>query len=294
MPRTTAGLRSASAARLAELSQQRPEWRTWIVLLETAWRAVEDDRRALSLLLSGSPSSAPHAPLLHGQTLEVDAANVGRLLQELAAVVHAGGEPGFAGYQPSATDTLESIAAAIRQDSSALESLAAAGGIPPGAFGSVAHLAAVSVLQQCAGQIEHQLPVHWREGYCPLCGAWPILAERRGLDRSRRLRCGRCAADWEVAWLYCIYCGETDHNRLGSLATDERGEQDKVETCSTCHGYLKSLPSLQGFSPLELLLHDLETIELDLVALDRDYRRPATNGFALSLHVLDHASRARL
>ena len=294
MPRTTASLRGASTTRLAELAQQRPEFRTWIVLLETACRAIEDDGRALSRGLAESSSSAENVPLLQGQTLVVDAADIGRLLQELAAVAKAEGGPALASYRPSAAEALELIAAAIRQDSKALESLAVVQKIPPGVLGSLAHLASVSVLQQCAGQIEHQLPQHWREGYCPLCGAWPILAERRGLDRSRRLRCGRCAADWEVAWLYCIYCGETDHNRLGSLATDERGEQDKVETCGTCRGYLKSLPSLQGFSPLELLLHDLETIELDLVALDRDYRRPATNGFALNLRVIDHASRPRL
>jgi FdhE protein len=294
MPRTTAGFRNPAATRLTELAQQRPEWRTWIVLLETAWRAIEDDRRTLSLSLVESSSSAEHAPLLHGGTLVVDAVQIGRLLRKLAAVAETEGGPALASYQPSAAEALELITAAIRQDSNALESLAAAHKIPPGAFGSVAHLAAVSVLQQCAGQIERQLPQHWREGYCPLCGAWPILAERRGLDRSRRLRCGRCAADWEVPWLYCIYCGERDHNRLGSLATDDRGEQDKVETCATCRGYLKSLPSLQGLSPLELLLHDLETIELDLVALDREYRRPSASGFALDLHVIGHASRPRL
>ena len=263
-------------------------------MLETAWRAVEDDRHALSLGLAGSSSSADHEPLLHRQTLLVHGARVGRLLEELAAVEKAGGGPALASYRPSAAEALELIAAAIRQDSNALETLAIDQEFSPGAFESIVHLAAVSVLQQCAGQIEHQLLLHWREGYCPLCGAWPTLVERRGLDRSRRLRCGRCAADWEVPWLYCIYCGETNHNRLGSLATDERGEQGKVETCATCRGYLKSLPSLQGFSPLELLLHDLETVELDLVALDRDYRRPATNGFALDLHVIDHASRPRL
>jgi FdhE protein len=159
---------------------------------------------------------------------------------------------------------------------------------------SVAHLAALCVLQQCKRQIEAQLPLHWRAGYCPVCGAWPTLAERRGLDRSRRLRCGRCAADWEVQWLYCIYCGERDHNRLGSLATDETGEQHKVETCATCRGYLKSIASLQGLAPLELLITDLETVELDLVALNRDYHRPLTNGFALDLEVTANASRPGL
>jgi FdhE protein len=68
----------------------------------------------------------------------------------------------------------------------------------------------------------------------------------------------------------------------------------KVETCSSCQGYLKSIASLQGFAPFDLLLQDLETIELDLVALDRGYTRPARSGFALDFQLLDRASRRAL
>jgi FdhE protein len=63
----------------------------------------------------------------------------------------------------------------------------------------------------------------------------------------------------------------------------------KVETCASCKGYLKSLASLQGFSDFELLLQDLETVELDLVALDRGYRRPSHSGFAIDTRIA-HAS----
>jgi FdhE protein len=138
------------------------------------------------------------------------------------------------------------------------------------------------------------VPPHWHHGYCPVCAAWPILAERRGLDRSRRLRCGRCGAEWKVQWLYCVYCGEREHERLGSLESDDRGEMLKVETCATCRGYLKSIASLQGFPAFELLLQDLETVEFDLVALDRGYCRPLRSGFALDIQIVDHASRRDL
>jgi FdhE protein len=127
-----------------------------------------------------------------------------------------------------------------------------------------------------------------------VCAAWPIFAERRGLDRSRRLRCGRCAAEWEVEWLYCVYCNERDHKRLDALEPDGQGEMLKVETCATCQGYLKSLASLQGFSDFELLLQDLETVELDLVALERGYRRPSHTGFPLDTVIIANASRHRL
>jgi formate dehydrogenase maturation protein FdhE len=65
----------------------------------------------------------------------------------------------------------------------------------------------------------------------------------------------------------------------------------KVETCSSCRGYLKSIASLQGFPAFELLLQDLETIEFDLAALDRRYHRPPKHGFTLDTRVVDAPRR---
>jgi FdhE protein len=179
----------------------------------------------------------------------------------------------------------------VRQEENEIAEVAAARGLTAGALGSVCHLAALPVLRSSGRALQDRIPSHWPHGYCPVCAAWPIFAERRGLDRSRRLRCGRCAADWAVEWLYCIYCGERDHERLSYLEPEGRGEMLRVETCSSCNGYLKSISSLQGFPPIELLLQDLETVELDLVALDRGYQRPPTSGFTLDTQVVDHASR---
>jgi FdhE protein len=74
--------------------------------------------------------------------------------------------------------------------------------------------------------------------------------------------------------LWCTYCGERDHRKLGSLVPEGEGDMLKVETCESCRGYLKSLATLQAMPPFELLLRDLETVELDLVAVERGYGRP--------------------
>jgi FdhE protein len=142
------------------------------------------------------------------------------------------------------------------------------------------------LLRSSGHALQDQIPRHWPHGYCPVCAAWPILAERRGLDRSRRLRCGRCAGEWEIEWLICVYCGERDHRQLGSLVSEGDGERLKVETCASCVGYLKSIATLQAIPAFELLLRDLETVELDLVALERDYSRPEQNGFPLQVRVV--------
>jgi FdhE protein len=301
MQRTAPSLRTDTATRLAEVERRRPEWHTWISLLGLAERARNDEgwppplnEAELARKLSGSSADMP---LLHGRMLQVDAARIQRLVRGLTSTASAADIDGGASlrrYRPSESEALELIAAAVRQEGDEIEALAAAQGVDAGALASVAHLAAFPLLQSCGRLLESRLPPYWHHGYCPICAAWPILAERRGLDRSRRLRCGRCAAEWEVQWLYCIYCGEREHDRLGSLEPDDREETLRVETCATCRGYLKSIASLQGFPAFELLLQDLETVEFDLVALDRGYCRPLKSGFALDIQIVGHASRRDL
>ncbi len=227
------------------------------------------------------------APLIHGRTIEVDAAElqrlIGRLLKKASELEGSGS---LRGYRPTKEATVQLIAAAVRQDRDAIAVIAAAEGLDTGALVSVSHLAALPLLRASGRELQDRIPEYWPYGYCPICAAWPILAERRGLDRSRRLRCGRCASEWEMEWLLCAYCGERDHQKLGSLVQEDAGDTLKVETCVSCHGYLKSLATLQAIPPFELLLRDLETLELDLVALDRGYGRPEGSGVAVEVEIV--------
>jgi FdhE protein len=301
MPRTAPSIRTDTPTRLVELGRQHPEWRTWIALLGVAERALNDERWSTLLseteLVKTGSESPGDTPLLQGQVLQVERTGVQDLIGSLLATVSQDDpEAGrsLRRYRPSKADSLQLLLAAARQDGSTIERLASENNVDAGVLGSVAHLAALPLLRSCGRLLESQVPSAWSHGYCPVCAAWPILVERRGLDRSRRLRCGRCAAQWEVQWLYCIYCGERDHERLGTLEESQYGEIIKVETCATCRGYLKSVASLQGLPAFELLLQDLETVEFDLVALDRGYCRALEPGFALDLQIVDHASRRHL
>jgi FdhE protein len=283
MHRTADRVRTDPSARIDQLGRQRPEWRTWLRLLSEVEAALEDRRWRTPLADTTPVNPAPtpewHAPLLHRRRLRIDGGGARRLVHRLAAAA----DGSLRRYRPSAEESIGLLEAAVRQDSAGLRALAAAAGVESGALSSVAHLATLPLLRACGRLLGSQVPRFWPEGYCPVCAAWPILAERRGLDRSRQLRCGRCAAEWEIQWLCCVYCGERDHERLGSLVPDGGGEVLKVEICHTCGGYLKSVATLQRIPGIELLLRDLDTVELDLVAVDRGYGRPEAVGFPLEI-----------
>lgn len=294
MRRADAGIRKDLDPRIAELERQNPEWRSWLGLLRETRRALDD--AAWEHPVSGPEAETPAGtspPLLHGRELLVDSGRLRRLVRRLAET--AGEQtPSLAGYRPSGPDALALVEAAVRQDRAGVEALAAMAGVDPEALWTIAQLAALPVLHAAARQLAAQAPARWPHGYCPICAAWPLLAELRGLDRSRWLRCGRCGGDWQVDWLRCPYCGEAAHERLGSLVPEAELETRKAETCARCRRYLKSVTTLLPMAPFELLLRDLETVELDLVAVDRGYARPQGPGYALDVRVRARPSRSIL
>jgi FdhE protein len=288
MPRTASGLRTDPATRLAEIGRQRPEWRAWLGMLVEVLPCLDDPAWS-SLPAGGEPEVVSSAdPLLQGRELVVDAPRVSDLMHRLvniAAVERGSHLPALGEYRLSTEMVVALLTAAIRHDRVGIEEIAAAAGIQPAVLGTVAQLAAFPILQPYGKLLQEQAQLSWAHGYCPICGTWPLLGEFRSLDRTRRLRCGRCAGDWRIDWLHCPYCGETDHERLGSLVLEDKLQTVTVETCLHCFGYLKSVTTLRAIPPAELLLWDLETVEFDIAALDRGYARPEGAGFPLDLRV---------
>lgn len=113
----------------------------------------------------------------------------------------------------------------------------------------------------------------WRQGYCPVCGDWPLFGELHGRDKLRYLRCGRCTTSWRYRRLQCVWCGNTKRQELSFLYEPEAMTW-RIDVCDHCRGYVKTLVS---FDPLEadmLLVHDLQTAYMDVLAADAGYRRP--------------------
>jgi hypothetical protein len=125
----------------------------------------------------------------------------------------------------------------------------------------------------------------WQLGICPICAAWPALAESRGIDRPRVMRCGRCGSEWKLPWQLCPFCANADHATLSYLVSDTLGEAKRVFVCERCHGFLKTIATIAPIDSLAVPVEDLATLELDLVAIDAGFQRPAEPGFHLRAHI---------
>jgi FdhE protein len=252
------------------LRRAHPEWSAWIAIVElarreamaAAWDACAPERLCID---AGEPG-------LTGATVEVDAGLARRWVRTLLdAGRRAGADLGTG--RPDADAAAALLEAALDGRPERLREQAHRLGGDVRAVQAIAPLAVLPMLHAC----RRAVPPAARGrhlGRCPLCGAWPALAEARGLERSRQLRCGRCALDWGFDWLRCPFCDNTEHTRLGGLVGEDALDTRRVDTCDACHGYVKTVTALRPTPPEDLALLDLATVDLDVVALQRGYGRP--------------------
>jgi len=272
-------------ARLARLAEDRPELgpaaAQQAALLRAAFGAPAPADPPRLAAEEAAARLAAGTPLLRGQQPPLRADLLRERFLRLCAAAGEHGGP--------AADAAQALAKAVR--SGALDPWALAGdllngqgaglaarveerGLPADMALTLLRLALLPALADVSKQLAPLLAGRsWRQGHCPVCGAWPILAEQRGLEQFRYMRCGLCAANWEVDRLFCPICENRDHTKLGYLQV-EGEERERAATCDACGSYWKVRNALAPLSPPQLVVEELALVHLDMVALDRGYAPP--------------------
>jgi FdhE protein len=265
-------------ALLSTLEAEHAEWRPLLSLVEAA---LGEMRRPV---WSDSVPAREHLvatgqPLLSEAIIRIAPGPVRRWVHRAMTITRHGASaiPLVDALDAGRLDPLMLFEAAVAGDSYRLSELARAAGDDRGVLGVVAPIVAMPMLHACRQTWTHLVPAAWAEGYCPICGGWPALSEARGLDGQRRLRCGRCGGDWRTEWLRCPFCGERGHEHLGSLVSEEPDGRT-VDVCERCRHYVKAFTVLAPIRPEQVFLHDLATLVLDVIALERGYSRPVAKG----------------
>jgi FdhE protein len=294
--------------RLAVLCTQHPELEGALTLQRDIIRAQLDSSRPPEV--TPFPLSRPRlnaridegVPLLHDQPVSLDlhfAADLfSRLLNALADRGSSAPTDGLDELMRAATsgrlDPEHIFGEAFVQHADHLGQIAAGAGVSADLLAAMASLAVAPILRAYAerllpflDQAEDGAPdrSHWSRGYCPICGAWPLLAEVRAVDQPRWLRCGQCGSSWrDQGRPLCAYCGNGDERSLGTLTLD--GElRFHAALCQRCKGYLKVGNTLEPPTAELLAIDDVASLQLDLAATERGYVRPSGSGYRLELAV---------
>ena len=111
----------------------------------------------------------------------------------------------------------------------------------------------------------------WDLGFCPICASWPAIVEVSG---DHVLRCSFCAMSWHLSSYRCLYCNNDGQNFI-TAAPDPEQSGRRLQMCGECGGYVKVLAvETPSVFPL-LAIDDLASMDLDLLAIERKYIRPA-------------------
>jgi len=285
----------SSRALLTALDREHPEWRPLLAVVEEAMREAQRPDWARVVPTPGH-SGEGGRPLLDGAVISVAPRLVRRWLRRILGIAASAGtdvRPLATAMAARRVDPLVVLETAVSQDVSRLDHLARTLDDDRGVLRGLAPLIARPVLQACRRAWTSRVPEIWAWGHCPICGGWPAVAEIRGLGGSRHLRCGACGSDWRTEWLRCSFCGQDDHEQLGSLASAESLAREAIAVCDGCNGYVKTITTLAPIRPEHVILQDLGSCVLDVVALERGYRRPPATGRGVAVSIVVTRSRLR-
>ncbi len=279
---------------LAQLTTERPELAeltaTHAALIRVVFRDLPavapvalDPTHAMTKLAAG-------VPLLRGESFALDGSWLQSRYHQLCAALLDRSAGSSAAEQASRAATA-ALSAAVQRgildvrglavevlagDPGAVADQAARLDLDAGIVATLLRWTLLPVLEQAALQLKPlRQQAEWQAGYCPICGAWPLLAEQRGIEQTRVLRCGLCAGDWTVERLLCPFCGSRAHTDIAYLYEEAQQATQRAVTCERCHCYYKAIATLAPLSTPQLLVADLATLHLDLVALERAYAPPA-------------------
>lgn len=212
---------------------------------------------------AGVPAFSAHPPDFDADDLEDRSSAILRALKPdspaAAAFLRAG---------PRREDFawLDLASSLARGDARDVERRAGAVGQPVELVMAVTRLTILPILATGSAELAPHRPASLPDpGPCPHCGSPPTLAEARGLEGMRFLRCGTCAADWPGPRLGCVACGETSPKAVRSLSVEGEESRLRLVACEACGFRLKVVSRITPLSAPGLVVAELEAMHLDFV-----------------------------
>ena len=267
---------SDRAARLSEAAPGHP--------LEAYLRFVAEVARAQAAIqASGPPVTLPAAadlalrsehgmPPLSRHSLEADEGFDACLLALLDAL-------DLAEAPEAAVAARENLRAASRADRLDLALQVFEGALPVDRIAECVFVsAALQVrLAEQAAQLETKVLKPVADGVCPCCGGAPVasvVVAWTPADKARYLSCSLCGTYWNHVRIRCTACGSGEG--ISYYGLDEISKDVQVETCTTCHSYIKHLHQHQAPS-LDPVADDIASYGLDLKIVEEGFRRAGLN-----------------
>lgn len=213
-------------------------------------------------------------PALHGEPIPLPSSVLALSTREFCEFLASGGAGDTAAaigraLDSHALDVSALLSACFGRDQRRVRFMAAQHGLSPDIVWLVAELA----LAPFVHLLQRRIVVgDWDRGFCPVCGSWPAVVE--AIAGAHSLRCSFCAAAWQISSYRCLYCSN-EAETFVTAAPDPAQPGRRVQMCGACGGYVKVLETTTPAPFPIVAVDDLASMDLDMLAIERKYMRPA-------------------
>ena len=111
----------------------------------------------------------------------------------------------------------------------------------------------------------------WLKGVCPICGTEPMIARLEEETGRRWLFCPLCHTEWLFKRLVCPFCENDDNESLRYFFV-ENDQAHRIDVCDKCKRYIKTIDIRKTDNAMNLLVENLSTLALDIVADKEGFR----------------------
>jgi FdhE protein len=132
-------------------------------------------------------------------------------------------------------------------------------------------------LAEHAARLDTKILKPVADGVCPCCGGAPVasvVVAWTPADKARYLSCSLCGTYWNHVRIRCTACGSGEG--ISYYGLDEVSKDVQVETCTTCHSYIKHLHQHRA-PTLDPVADDIASYGLDLKIAEEGFRRAGLN-----------------
>ncbi len=110
----------------------------------------------------------------------------------------------------------------------------------------------------------------WDKGFCPICGAAPMVARIDDGIAKRWLHCSQCGNEWTFSRVICPSCENRDQKAMDYFFIEGK-EQESTFVCTKCKRYLITLNKLSDLTEFHGEVTALSLVHLDVLMQEKGY-----------------------
>ena len=219
--------------------------------------------------------NAEGLPILRAEDIKIDQSLSDRVIKDLCRIIRKKKNEAIPDSFEIflSSEHYEMFIKGLIEDGVAFKNLAGKAKVDHEIFCFLVHHAFSPFISKYAEKLHKYIDFNnWLKGYCPVCGREPLIAKLEGEVGRKWMLCSLCHTEWSFKRLACPFCENDNQDSLRYFFVEE-DESHRMDVCDKCKGYIKTIDTRKAHNEINLLVENLSTLALDVVAQKEGFQR---------------------